>query len=1143
MTIWRLRLLLLPSIWIFLSPTLGEDEFALPPSFAQGESPGVFDYNLLDAVKIPLQDPKTQYVADSEDGFPAFGFKAGSDVKMARRQILPDVLSPEFAVLISAKPRTKRGGFVFAVVNPLDTVVELGVRIGPENGTFTVLSLFYTDYVAEVNSQIIANFTVPKFTNKWTKFAFRVTLENITLFFNCTEADTVSVQRKPLELVFDSASTLYLAQAGPIIGEPYEGALAHVKIYRDPGRAAEQCKTEFQDVVFSDEEIKNYLERNDIEHDYEDDISNDIVDNVERTDYPPFREEDSDGLGVFPPPPPPPDGKNCFCGTKENCCNFIFDDRPAAGRYRGEKGERGPKGPPGEAIRGPPGPPGPPGPAAVEGSCSCNVTSILSSMGITLPYSPALPALPGKEGVPGLPGEPGRPGEKGSVGPRGDKGERGEKGPPGPPGLQGSKGEPGEDGIPGAPGPPGPAGPPGPVEFENIDEAVMGGSMIRPGIPGAKGETGKPGNPGPKGDRGSVGPKGNPGQKGEGGDRGLPGERGPQGPKGENGTPGMDGIPGNPGSPGKDGSKGEPGVSGPPGLPGISISSDGLTDFVPGPPGIKGEPGEHGPKGDPGRDGEPGLPGPAGFPGPKGDSGVDGALGPVGPPGSKGEKGERGPPGSVIMSNGNEQILTLKGEKGDMGRRGRRGRPGPQGPPGPAGKGGEIGLPGWMNGKGRPGATGIPGQPGPKGEKGDSGSGMAQKGDKGDKGDRGSDGIPGKDGIPGLPATGSNDDATRYVPVPGPPGPPGPPGIPGLSITGPKGEPGEAIYKEAVYNLRPGPKGSLEELRAVKELKDLKDFRAGRSTASPPLMATSDYSRGAAVPGAVTFRTREAMTRVSQDSPVGTLAYVMEEEALLVRVNGGWQYIALGSLLPINTPTPPTTSAPQQHPPFEASNLINQLPSSPKGVVPFASRLPKMLRLAALNEPATGDVHGVRGADYACYREAHRAGLKGTFRAFLSSRTQNVDSIVRQADRKLPVSNLRGEVLFNSWAEMFSGDAAPFPHPPRIFSYSGKNVMTDPSWPIKSVWHGALVDGTRALDTSCDAWQTSSSSKVGLAGSLRGPRLLDQTPVTCDKKLIVLCIEATSEVFVQRRRRAITDWTENRLLTQEEYQHLINSIN
>lgn len=64
--------------------------------------------------------------------------------------------------------------------------------------------------------------------------------------------------------------------------------------------------------------------------------------------------------------------------------------------------------------------------------------------------------------------------------------------------------------------------------------------------------------------------------------------------------------------------------------------------------------------------------------------------------------------------------------------------------------------------------------------------------------------------------------------------------------------------------------------------------------------------------------------------------------------------------------------------------------------------------MAALNEPVTGDMHGIRGADDACYRQSKRAGFRGaTFRAFLSSRVQNVDSIVRFADRDLPVVNIK----------------------------------------------------------------------------------------------------------------------------------------
>lgn len=133
------------------------------------------------------------------------------------------------------------------------------------------------------------------------------------------------------------------------------------------------------------------------------------------------------------------------------------------------------------------------------------------------------------------------------------------------------------------------------------------------------------------------------------------------------------------------------------------------------------------------------------------------------------------------------------------------------------------------------------------------------------------------------------------------------------------------------------------------------------------------------------------------------------------------------------------------------------------------------------------------------------------------------NSVLNDFHRKLPVSNIKGEVLFNSWYEMFSSSGAPFQHPPRIYSFSGKNVLTDLTWPNKLVWHGGLPNGERALDMSCDAWHTSVKEKVGLAASLYGSRLLEQTSFSCDKRFIVLCVEATSEIYEQRRRRDINN--------------------
>lgn len=85
------------------------------------------EYDILGAVEIPFKDIKTQYVdEDGHDGFPALGFRAGSDVKIAHRQILPEKLPAEFSILVRAKPRSRKGGFLFAVVNPYDTVSFIG---------------------------------------------------------------------------------------------------------------------------------------------------------------------------------------------------------------------------------------------------------------------------------------------------------------------------------------------------------------------------------------------------------------------------------------------------------------------------------------------------------------------------------------------------------------------------------------------------------------------------------------------------------------------------------------------------------------------------------------------------------------------------------------------------------------------------------------------------------------------------------------------------------------------------------------------------------------------------------------------------------------------------------------------------------
>lgn len=78
-----------------------------------------------------------------------------------------------------------------------------------------------------------------------------------------------------------------------------------------------------------------------------------------------------------------------------------------------------------------------------------------------------------------------------------------------------------------------------------------------------------------------------------------------------------------------------------------------------------------------------------------------------------------------------------------------------------------------------------------------------------------------------------------------------------------------------------------------------------------------------------------------------------------------------------------------------------------RGLTALTAPLPQ-LHLVALNGPQPGGLRGIRGADLQCFQQARAAGLAGTFRAFLSSRLQDLYSIVRRADRaSVPIVNLR----------------------------------------------------------------------------------------------------------------------------------------
>uniref|UniRef100_A0A8D3DDV6 Collagenase NC10/endostatin domain-containing protein n=1 Tax=Scophthalmus maximus TaxID=52904 RepID=A0A8D3DDV6_SCOMX len=168
------------------------------------------------------------------------------------------------------------------------------------------------------------------------------------------------------------------------------------------------------------------------------------------------------------------------------------------------------------------------------------------------------------------------------------------------------------------------------------------------------------------------------------------------------------------------------------------------------------------------------------------------------------------------------------------------------------------------------------------------------------------------------------------------------------------------------------------------------------------------------------------------------------------------------------------------------------------------------LHLVALNAPLKGDMRGIRGADFQCYQQARSMGLTATYRAFLSSHLQDLATIVRKVDRTdMPVVNLRGEVLFSSWMSIFSGNGGSFNPSTPIYSFDGRNVLTDSAWPEKLVWHGSSMVGIRQPNNYCEAWRTADVAVTGQAALLQTGRLLGQHSRSCSNHYIVLCIENT----------------------------------
>lgn len=141
-----------------------------------------------------------------------------------------------------------------------------------------------------------------------------------------------------------------------------------------------------------------------------------------------------------------------------------------------------------------------------------------------------------------------------------------------------------------------------------------------------------------------------------------------------------------------------------------------------------------------------------------------------------------------------------------------------------------------------------------------------------------------------------------------------------------------------------------------------------------------------------------------------------------------------------------------------------------------------------------------------CFTQAQAIGMKGTFRAFLSAKLQDLQSIVRKADRdRIPIVNLKDEVLFDNWDAIFNDGR--MKDNVSLYSFDGKDVLKDNTWPEKMMWHGSTSSGQRQVDSYCETWRAANQALTGMASSLQSGSLLQQNSNSCSNSYVVLCIE------------------------------------
>lgn len=153
---------------------------------------------------------------------PAYEFgEDGSGGGQAARSLLPSTFFQDFSLLVRVRPASARAGVLFAVTDPAQAVVSVGVKLTAARGGRQHLQLLYTEPGA-TDTRSAASFQLPALDGRWTRLALSVDGAYARLFVDCKEVQGQPLAHSLHDLQLEPDARLFVAQAGGADPEKFQ---------------------------------------------------------------------------------------------------------------------------------------------------------------------------------------------------------------------------------------------------------------------------------------------------------------------------------------------------------------------------------------------------------------------------------------------------------------------------------------------------------------------------------------------------------------------------------------------------------------------------------------------------------------------------------------------------------------------------------------------------------------------------------------------------------------------------------------------------------------------------------------------------------------------------------------------------------